>query len=606
MKYWAFVTYSHADSHVAGRLHHALENYRVPNALVGRTVNGRQIPNRLRPIFIDRAELAGASDLSHEIKQALTDSHALVVLCSPSSAESRWVNREIELFQDLGRSKKIFAVITAEGATEPLQFPAALLHQKNADGSVSTVEPLAADLRREKDGFRDGKLKIIAGILDVSFDSLKQRDLARRQRRQALATIAGLLILMLMTATYIGLADSGAPLLAGGGIRRTLDEHELSLFRRAASETTIAQTASTLRRTLVAEALNDLDKPDQVLRFTPEGRVGGTWELGQIVASIAHAPESTAADLSRAKRWLEVPFEPGRASESKGVSYGWLWFQLKNPQAEAALWPIIGLSSMLSRKDALKPEERLRFIQHLRYAQRAALHYHRSTDGAWDHLPNQAPPGQSSLYTTLTALEAMIAVREANETWPDEGGADRLSQMIAKTAAYLIDLYDREGEWRNRPGWHGSQNERQVTPVASLTLLSYFILLRAAAFEPESVRLSAEMLSDIGRRISTLPSEGSPFATDLDRVEAEFRDLDGIQRRSGYNFHVPWFPYAVACANEWLRHLKNDNAPRADIVAARRVLGELILNYGKEVATTRKDFYRAENLFRLDLIAASP
>jgi hypothetical protein len=177
--------------------------------------------------------------------------------------------------------------------------------------------------------------------------------------------------------------------------------------------------------------------------------------------------------------------------------------------------------------------------------------------------------------------------------------------MIARTAADLIGSYDREGEWRDHPGWHGSQSDRSVTPVASLTLLSYFILLRASELEPETVRLSAEMLSDIERRVAVLPSEGSPFATDVDRVDAEFRDLDGTQKRGGYTYHVLWFPYAIACASGWLQHLKTSNAPRADIVAARRVLGELVLKYGSQVATGRKDFYSAENLFRLDLIPAT-
>ncbi len=600
MKYWAFITYSHADSRSAHRLHRALETYRVPNALVGQTINQHQIPKRLSPVFIDRAELASAVNLSTEIREALADSHALVVLCSQAAAESKWVNREIEVFHSLGRQDQVLAAIIDEGATGALPFPPALLRQINTDGSVSTLEPLAADLRRGKDGFRDGKLKLIAGILGVSFDSLKRRDLAARRRRQVFASFIGLLIFSLLTVTYIGLADSGAPLFAADSIRRTLDDFDVSIFRRAASEGSINQTTSALRRTLIGQALNDLDKQNQVLRFTPEGRIGGTWELGQVVASIAGAPEATASDLRRAKQWLEVPFEPGRASEAEGVAYGWLWYQLKNPQAEAALWPIIGISALLSRKDALTSNERERFVQHLRYAQRAASHYYRPNDGGWNHLPNQIGP--PSLYAALTGLEAMVAVRECNERWLDETGEDRLQQMIAKTAGYLIDSYDREGEWRPRPGWHGSQSTREVTPVASLTLLSYSLLLRASEVEPESVRLSTEMLSDIARRVALLPIEGSPFATDEDRIDTEFRDLDGIQKRGGYKYHLPWFPYAVACANGWLRHLKITNAPRADILAARRVLGELILKSGQEVAITRQDFYRAENLLRLDRV----
>ncbi|MCU1266154.1 MAG: toll/interleukin receptor protein [Acidobacteria bacterium] len=601
MKYWAFITYSHADARLAHRLHRVLETYQLPRALVGRHVDGRETPARLTPIFLDRAELAGAPDLSQQIKEALEDSLALIVLCSPSAAKSDWVNREIQVFQKLGKQTKIFSAILRGGLDGSPVFPTALLEQQNAEAAVSAIEPLAADLRRGKDGFRDGKLKIIAGILGVSFDSLRQRDQARRRRRRVLATLLSVLIILVLMISYVGVADSGARVPAAAGIRRTLDEHDISIFRPAASDIKIRNTAASLRQSLIAAELAELDKPDQVLRFTPDGRVGGTWELGQIVAGIARAPEAAASDLGRAKKWIQVPFEPGRATEANGIAYGWLWYQLKNPQAEAALSPIIALSALLSRNGALTPDERLQFTRDLRYAQRAALLYHRA-DGGWEHLPNQTPTGQDSLYTTLLGLEALLAVCEAGEQWPDENGRDRLTQMIISTVRRLIATYDREGEWQDRPGWHGSQSNREVTPVASLTLLAYFLLLRAAQLKPESVQLSPAMLSDIARRVVTLPNESGPFATDEDRLEVRFRDLDGIEKAGGYTYHEPWFPYALACANEWLRRLQASKAPRAEIVATRRVLGVLVVRFGPEVSMKRRDFYAAENLLRLDVI----
>src|SRR6185295_3232608 len=102
MKYWAFISYSHADSDIARRLHRALETYRLPRSLVGKVINGREVPRRLTPLFLDRAELAGASDLSEQIRQALSESSALDVVCSPASARSRWVNQEAEEFIKLG------------------------------------------------------------------------------------------------------------------------------------------------------------------------------------------------------------------------------------------------------------------------------------------------------------------------------------------------------------------------------------------------------------------------------------------------------------------------------------------------------------------------
>ena len=37
VRYWAFLSYSHRDRRVAERLHRALETYRIPPRLVGRS-----------------------------------------------------------------------------------------------------------------------------------------------------------------------------------------------------------------------------------------------------------------------------------------------------------------------------------------------------------------------------------------------------------------------------------------------------------------------------------------------------------------------------------------------------------------------------------------
>ncbi len=58
-------------------------------------------------------------------------------------------------------------------------------------------EPIAADARPHKDGKQDALLKLLAGMLDVGLDELKQREAHRRQRRlMALvaASIAGMMI----------------------------------------------------------------------------------------------------------------------------------------------------------------------------------------------------------------------------------------------------------------------------------------------------------------------------------------------------------------------------------------------------------------------------
>ena len=51
-------------------------------------------------------------------------------------------------------------------------------------------EPLAADVRKEADGKQGAKLKILAGILGVPYDELRQREAARRQKRLVAIAVA--------------------------------------------------------------------------------------------------------------------------------------------------------------------------------------------------------------------------------------------------------------------------------------------------------------------------------------------------------------------------------------------------------------------------------
>ena len=209
-RYRAFISYSHQDKSWAGWLHKALETYAIPKRLVGQTTAAGVIPKRLAPIFRDRDELASATDLGRKVNEALAESANLIVICSPRSAASHWVNEEVLTFKRLGRSERIFCLI-ADGEPNASGLPGreaeecfakALRFTIDADGQLTAqpTEPIAADARPGKDGKTNAKLKLIAGMLDIGFDALKHRELQRRNRRMAaLATLA--LIVMAVTTT---------------------------------------------------------------------------------------------------------------------------------------------------------------------------------------------------------------------------------------------------------------------------------------------------------------------------------------------------------------------------------------------------------------------
>jgi tetratricopeptide (TPR) repeat protein len=212
--YFAFLSYSHADSADADWLHHELERFRVPSALAGRLTANGVIPKRLSPIFRDRHELAASDDLTEEIRFALTASRCLIVLCSPAAAKSRWTNEEIEYFKRVHPDGCVIAAIIAgEPGRDGDCFPEALTQRYDRRGRPTGrhAEPLAADLRDVGDGKRLGLLKVIAGILGVGLDDLVQRDHLRRQRRMAIIaalSLVGMIIAVALAVTAIHARDA--------------------------------------------------------------------------------------------------------------------------------------------------------------------------------------------------------------------------------------------------------------------------------------------------------------------------------------------------------------------------------------------------------------
>jgi tetratricopeptide (TPR) repeat protein len=204
-RYTAFISYSHADEAWARWLQRRLERYRVPSRLSARqsgTARLAPMPRRLHPVFRDRDELASSNDLGKAVETALGQSAFLIVVCSPAAARSRWVNEEISRFRQAGNDGRILCLLVdgdPERTSDLCAFPPALL--TNTDGSAAP-EPLAADVRKQGDGPKVALLKIVAGMLEVGIDDLRQREVQRQVRRwAALAALSAA-----VAAVTVGLA----------------------------------------------------------------------------------------------------------------------------------------------------------------------------------------------------------------------------------------------------------------------------------------------------------------------------------------------------------------------------------------------------------------
>lgn len=108
-RYAGFISYSQKDKGWARRIHKALEAYRLPTGLPGDV----ERPKRLGRFFRDDDELAGAPSLGAALEGALEDSGALIVICSPNSARSKWVDAEVRHFKQCRPDGKVLAVIVA-------------------------------------------------------------------------------------------------------------------------------------------------------------------------------------------------------------------------------------------------------------------------------------------------------------------------------------------------------------------------------------------------------------------------------------------------------------------------------------------------------------
>ncbi len=210
-QYKAFLSYSHKDKKAGEWLHKQLEKYHIPKSLAlpeGINVDGRGIGR----IFRDRDELPAAEDLTEAVRKALETSEYMIVLCSPNSAASRWVNKEIIEFKRLRGDRYVLPIIidgepfaSDHGAPELECFPPAVRFKIAKTGGLSTLpaEPAAADARKDADGKQRAVLKILAGILGVGLDRLVEREMRRRQKRVTIITAGAMAaVLVMATLTY--------------------------------------------------------------------------------------------------------------------------------------------------------------------------------------------------------------------------------------------------------------------------------------------------------------------------------------------------------------------------------------------------------------------
>lgn len=204
-KYFAFISYNSKDTEWGKKVQKKLEHYRMPATLCSQHGWERK---PISPIFFAPTDIQPGG-LTEELQDRLRASRNLIVICSPNSAKSEWVGREIEFFHQLGRTKQIHFFIV-EGTP----------HSRNPEtecfnpivNTLGMPEILGANIHEKIYRWpwmnkERAYVQLISKLLGVEFDAIWQRH--KRLLIQKIITWA--ILLIVVVASLIGVWIANQP-----------------------------------------------------------------------------------------------------------------------------------------------------------------------------------------------------------------------------------------------------------------------------------------------------------------------------------------------------------------------------------------------------------
>ena len=197
-KYFAFISYNSKDTAWGKRLQKKLEHYKLPATLCSE--HGWQ-RKPIRPVFFAPTDIQPGG-LSNELQERLKAAQHLIVICSPNSAKSEWVGREIEFFYNLGSANNIHFFIV--DGTPHSGNPETECFNPVID-KLGLPEILGANihekiyrwpwLNRER-----AYVQLISKLLGVEFDAIWQRHKRQLVRKSLFWTLGGLAVMVTLIA----------------------------------------------------------------------------------------------------------------------------------------------------------------------------------------------------------------------------------------------------------------------------------------------------------------------------------------------------------------------------------------------------------------------
>jgi len=208
-QYDAFISYSSEDKAFAEKLEKVLENYRPPKDL--------NLPQRHLNIFRYEADMTG-TEYYESIREYLSNSAKVIVVCSPGARKSRYVNEELQYFAECNDPKNIIPIIVAgipnneaaDDQEEEKAFPQALCEVLEMPLAISYA---GINLKKEKLNkgiFESSWYTLLANIFEISREEIEQRDRRRQlQRRRVLSAVVISVITALSILTAVAIWQWG-------------------------------------------------------------------------------------------------------------------------------------------------------------------------------------------------------------------------------------------------------------------------------------------------------------------------------------------------------------------------------------------------------------
>ena len=239
-KYFAFISYNSKDTAWGKKLQKKLEHYRMPATLCSEH-GWKRTP--ISPIFFAPTDIQPGG-LSNELQERLRASQHLIVICSPNSAKSEWVGREIEFFHNLGRTNNIHFFIV-EG-TPHSGNPETECFNPVID-KLGLPEILGANIHEKIYRWpwlnkERAYVQLISKLLGVEFDSIWQRHKRLLVRRIVAWSIGSLAVI----GALIGVWRANQPFDASVRLEEaSLHNEQLPPLHDAAVTLTLANETKT-------------------------------------------------------------------------------------------------------------------------------------------------------------------------------------------------------------------------------------------------------------------------------------------------------------------------------------------------------------------------